>query len=106
MLYQHYNCVNVAIAQQCETYSINSDISNGQYSQNNYTHGKSKLQIHTLERLQNLSQLKILSQYETDVKLRFRDKDANLSSLINIISRKSNPYKNDVQLEFTESKKL
>ena len=61
---------------------------------------------YTLERLQNLSQLKTLSQYETDVKLRFRDKDANLSSLINIISRKSNPYKNDVQLEFTESKKL
>ena len=53
-----------------------------------------------------LSQLKILSHYETDIKLRFRDKDANLSSLINIISRQSNPYKNDVQLEFTESKKL
>ena len=67
---------------------------------------KSKLHIHKVESLQNLSQLKTLSQNETDIKLRFRDKDANLSSLINIISRKSNPYKNDVQLEFTESKKL
>ena len=67
---------------------------------------KSKLHIHNVESLQNLSQLKTLSQNETDIKLRFRDKDANLSSLINIISRKSNPYKNDVQLEFTESKKL
>ena len=69
-------------------------------------HNNVKRKIHTLEGLQNLSQLKTLSQYETDIKLRFRDKDANLSSLINIISRKSNPYKNDVQLEFTESKKL
>ena len=67
---------------------------------------ESKLHIHKIESLQNLSQLKNLSQNETDIKLRFRDKDANLSSLINIISRKSNPYKNDVQLEFTESKKL
>ena len=67
---------------------------------------ESKLHIHGVESLQNLSQLKTLSQNETDIKLRFRDKDANLSSLINIISRKSNPYKNDVQLEFTESKKL